>query len=100
MFAKITSSLLSRYANSKSRIHDQQNLLSQSCFEIGLINYEVLADYKTAKKWIKKAKSDYSGVSQVLVEYRVRWVLDNIKAKKKEERALAKQQAAAEKASA
>ena len=89
---------LSLFANSKSRISDQQNLLAQSCFEIGIINYEMIGDYKAAKKWIKKAKSDYSGyVSQVLVEYRVRWVLDNIKAKKKEERALAKQ-AAAEKA--
>lgn len=49
-------------------------------------------DYKQAKKWIKKAKSDYGGyVTQVLIEYRVRWVLENIKAKKKELRALAKQ---------
>jgi len=84
--------LFNEVLSCKSRIVDQTNLLAQSCFEIGLVNYES-NDYKQAKKWIKRAKSDYSGyVSQSLIEYRVRWVLDIIKKAKKDERALAKQQ--------
>ncbi|RWS23921.1 tetratricopeptide repeat protein 39B-like protein, partial [Leptotrombidium deliense] len=65
--------------NCKKRIHDETHLLPQSSYEIGLI-YRKMGKLTEAKKWLKKARDDYSGyLTETMIHFRVQTALDSLK---------------------
>ncbi|XP_074598326.1 tetratricopeptide repeat protein 39A-like isoform X2 [Brevipalpus obovatus] len=65
--------------NCKKRIEDETHLLPQSCFELGMINRK-LGKPTEAKKYLKKARDDYSGyITETMIHYRVQCALTSLK---------------------
>jgi tetratricopeptide (TPR) repeat protein len=63
----------------KKRIEDETHLLPQSSFELGVIHKQA-GDLKEAKKWLKKARDEYSNyLTEIMIQYRANHLLKKIK---------------------
>lgn len=63
----------------KKRLQYETHLLPQACFELGSI-HRTSGNLVTAKKWLKKARDDYSNyLTEVMIQYRSSHLLKCIK---------------------
>jgi len=68
----------------KKRIEHETHLLPQACFEIGSIERKK-GNLTEAKKWLKRAKDDYSNyMTEVMIQHRTHHLLKCIKKERRE----------------
>ena len=68
----------------KKRLEFEQQLLPQSCFELGSLHRK-LGQLSEAKKWFKRARDDYTGyLTEIMIQYRSGHMLKCIKNEMKE----------------
>lgn len=63
---------------SEKSLKREKHLPAQACFELGQI-YRRMEDFDEAHLWFKKAKKYSNYITDVMVEYRVNYVLSSIK---------------------